>query len=71
MIMDAHIHNIIKPGSYNKRLNQTLQNNSIQPVKLADPESTKLLSHQIIGETIQIMCRREKLDKLEQTGKHL
>ena len=24
MIMDAHFHNIIEPGSYNKRLNQTL-----------------------------------------------
>ena len=71
MIMDAHIHNIIEPGSYNKRLNQTLENNNIQQVKLEEPDSNKLLSHKIIGETIQTMCRREKLEKLERIGKQL
>ena len=71
MIMDAHIHNIIDPGSYNKRLNQTLENNNIQKVNLATPDSSKLLSHQIIGETIEAMARTEKLEKLERIGKQL
>ena len=71
MIMDAHIHNIIEPGSYNKRLNQTLENNNIQKVNLTTPDSSKLLSHQIIGETIEAMARTEKLEKLERIGKQL
>ena len=72
MIMDAHIHNIIGPGNYSRRLNQTLTKNNIQNVKLETPESEKLLDHQIIGETIQSMSeRREKLDRLKTIGKHL
>ena len=72
MIMDAHIHNIIEPGSYSSRLNQTLAKNNIQPIELETPQSEKLLDHQIIGETIQAMSEREeKLDRLKKIGKHL
>ena len=72
MIMNAHIHNIIEPGSYSRRLNQTLTKNNIQPIELETPESKKLLDHQIIGETIQAMNERdEKLDRLKKIGKHL
>ena len=39
MIMDAHIHNIIKPGSYNRRLNQTLSRNGISSIELETPDS--------------------------------
>ena len=70
MIMDAHIHNIIEPGSYNKRLNQTLSKNGISSIQLETPDSKKLLSHQIIGETIEAMTeRQEKLTRREKIGK--
>ena len=72
MIIDAHIHNIIEPGSYSKRLNETLSKNSIEPIELATPDSEKLLTHQTIGETIEIMSeRKEKLERLEKIGKQL
>ena len=70
--MDAHIHNIIEPGSYNRRLNQTLSKNVISSIQLETPDSEKLLSHQIIGETIEAMTeRQEKLSRLEKIGKEL
>ena len=66
MIMDAYVHNIIEPGSYSRRLNQTLTKNNIQPIELETPESEKLLDNQIIGETIQAMSEREeKLERLK------
>ena len=72
MIMDAHIHNIIEPGSYSKRLNQTLAKNGISSIQLETPDSEKLLSHQVIGETIEAMTeRQEKLARLEKIGKEL
>ena len=40
-IRDAHIHNIIEPGSYSRRLNQTLTENNIHPIELETPESEK------------------------------
>ena len=68
--MDAHIHNIIEPGSYNRRLNQTLSKNGISSIQLETPDSEKLLSHQIIGETIEAMTeRQEKYARLEKIGK--
>ena len=70
MIMDTHIHNIIEPGSYNRRLNQTLSKNGISSIKLETSDSEKLLSHQIIGETIEAMTeRQEKLARLEKNRK--
>ncbi|KAF9754362.1 hypothetical protein NGRA_3354, partial [Nosema granulosis] len=32
MILDAHVQNIIAPGSYNEHLNKTLKANNIQPI---------------------------------------
>ena len=70
--MDSHIHNIIEPGSYNIRLNQTLSKNGISSIQLETPDSEKLLSHQIIGETIEAMTEREeKLARLEKIGREL
>ena len=72
MIMDAHIHNIIEPGSYNRRINQTLSKNGISSIQLETPDSEKLLSHQIREETIEAMTeRQEKLAKLEKIRKEL
>ena len=72
MTMDAHIHNIIEPGSYSKRKNQTLSKNRISSIQLETPDSEKLLSHQVIGETIEAMTeRQEKLARLEKIGKEL
>ena len=72
MIMDAHIHNIIEPGSYSKRFNETLSKNGIEIIELSIPDSEKLLTHQTIGETIEVMSERsEKLERLEKIGKQL
>ena len=60
MIMDAHNHNIIEPGSYNRRLNQTLSKNGISSIQLETPDSEKLRSHQIIGETREAMTERQE-----------
>ena len=66
------LHNIMEPGSYSKRLNETLSKNGIEPIELATPDSEKLLTHQTIGETIEIMSERsEKLERLEKIGKQL
>ena len=45
MIMDAHIHNIIEPGSNSRRLNQTLtKKNNIQLIEMEISESEKNFS---------------------------
>ena len=70
--MDAHIHNIIEPGRYSKRLNETLSKNGIELIELSTPDSEKLLTHQTIEETIEVMSeRRAKLERLEKIGKQL
>ena len=70
--MDAHIHNIIEPGSYNRRLNQILSKNGISSIQQETLDSEKLLSHQIIGETIEAMTEREeKLARLEKIEREL
>ena len=43
MILDAHINNIIQPGTYNKRLNETLRLNNITQVKLPETNISKKL----------------------------
>ena len=57
--MDAHVHNIIEPGSYNNRLNQTLIENNIEPIKLPKDKikSEKLMQANHITEKL-----KEQLD---------
>ena len=44
MLMDAHVHNFIEPGSFNTRINQSLALNNITNLKLPDtPDSSKLI----------------------------
>ena len=71
MIMDAHIHNFIELGSYDERLNKTLKKTTynLYSVQLEEPESDKLLCHQILGKSMQAMSRRSKLEKLEEIGR--
>ena len=59
MVMDAHVHNIIEPGSYNNRLNQTLIENNIEPIKLPKDKikSEKLMQANHITEKL-----KEQLD---------
>ena len=50
MVMVAHVHNIIQPGSYNTRLNEALKVNDIAPIKLPDnPSSDKLFRLNVVG----------------------
>lgn len=55
MVMDAHVHNIIEPGSYNIRLNKTLKENNIDPINLPKDsiKSEKLLQTNIITEKLK------------------
>ena len=61
MVMDAHVHNIIQPGSYNSRLNETLKSNNIAPIKLPNnPSSDKLFRHNVIGNTLMALRNIER-----------
>ena len=61
MVMDAHVHNIIQPGSYNNRLNETLKANNIAPIKLPNnPSSDKLFRHNVIGNTLMALRNIER-----------
>lgn len=64
MIMDAHVHNIIEPGSYNSRLNKTLQENNIEPIKLPKEQiqSEKLMQTQIITEKLKEQYDNQKTE---------
>ena len=54
MILDAHIHNIIEPGSYNVHLNKTLQLNNIKPIQFVTPtNSEKIVSQKTLLETLK------------------
>ena len=56
MVMDAHVHNIIEPGSYSKRLNLILKANNVAPINIPNnPQSDKLFQNNIIGKTLQQM----------------
>lgn len=61
MLLDAHMQNMIKPGTYNSRLNETLKNNNIEPIKLPDnPNSNELFSNDNIGSTLMSLIDIEK-----------
>ena len=55
MVMDAHVHNIIAPGSYNSRLNKTLKENNIMPINLPNEkiDSCNLIHTNIISEQLK------------------
>lgn len=55
IVMDAHVHNILTPGSYNDRLNRTLKENNIDPINLPKDriESEKLIQTNIITEKLK------------------
>ena len=42
-LMDAHMHNVIEPGTYNQRLNDTLKLNNIEPINLPPIQSSQQL----------------------------
>lgn len=61
MVMDAHLHNLQEPGSYNDRLNATLKANNIKPIVF--PKSTlsdKLFNHEFIGKSLNALHAIEK-----------
>lgn len=56
MIIDAHVNNIIEPGTYSSHLNETLLKNGIEPVKLRDnPASHKLFENKDISATLEAL----------------
>ena len=64
MVMDAHVHNILEPGSYNTRLNKTLKENNIEPINLPNDriQSEKLIQTNIIAEKLKQKYETEKED---------
>jgi hypothetical protein len=52
IILDAHLRNIIAPGTYQKELNETLKLNGIAPIKVKEVNSNKLLGHNMIGKLL-------------------
>ena len=65
MVMDAHVHNILEPGSYNSRLNQTLKANNIEPIKLPDNrmQSEKLMQTNIITQKLKEQFETQQTEK--------
>jgi hypothetical protein len=56
MVLDAHMYNIMDPGTYNTRINKTLELNEIAPVIFDDiPDSTKLMKMGSLGTTLIAM----------------
>ena len=55
IVMDAHVHNILEPGSYSNRLNETLKQNNIEPIQLPanNIRSEKLIQSNIIADKLK------------------
>jgi hypothetical protein len=61
IILDAHIQNLIEPGSYNSRINEVLKANNIPPIVFPpNPNSSKLLEHEAITHTITSLTELQK-----------
>jgi hypothetical protein len=56
MILDAHVQNIIVPGSYNTHLNKTLELNNLQPIQFQTLEnSEELFKHDLLGNAMETL----------------
>ena len=68
IVMDAHVHNIIAPGTYNTRLNKTLKENNMLPIILPNEktESQNLIHTNIISEEEETEDIRKEQDEEEQ-----
>ena len=54
MVMDAHVYNMIQPGTYNNRLNEILKLNDIKAIKVPEnPPSDILFKHIETDQTIK------------------
>ena len=72
MVMDAHVHNLIQPGSYSNRLNELLKANGLEEINIpTPPDSNKLLNQELIGETLHEMRRHAKLQQISRIGEEL
>ena len=62
IIMDAHVHNIITPGSYHTRLSKTMQENNIPKINFPkeNVNSMKLFDSHIIAEKLKKQYSEEQ-----------
>ncbi|KAG0418894.1 hypothetical protein EQH57_0635, partial [Dictyocoela roeselum] len=61
MVIDAHMHNIIEPGTYSSHLNKTMTNNGIKPIRMDDnPDSMKLFRNENIAATMNALREIQK-----------
>ena len=57
MVMDAHVHNLIQPGSYSNRLNELLKANGLEEINITTPpDSNKLLNQELILAKLYMKC---------------
>ena len=72
MVMDAHVHNLIQPGSYSNRLNELLKANGLEEINIpTPPDSNKLLNQELIAETLHEMRRHAKLQQISRIGEEM
>ncbi|KAF2363816.1 hypothetical protein FHG87_005422 [Trinorchestia longiramus] len=76
IILDAHVANIITPGSYNSHINKTLKRNNIQPIELeTNPDSKELFNNDLLVHTINVIrklkMRSESDTSSESQDSHL
>lgn len=68
MILDTHMTNMIKPGTYSTRLNQTLKNNEIEPINFGDePDSVELFKSENIGKTLVSLLEIVKTNSMQES----
>ena len=56
IVMDAHVHNLIEPGTYNERLNSVMSRNGLEPINLPEeiPNSKVLVTSKIMEDTMKV-----------------
>ena len=61
MVIDAHVHNFLHPGTFNNRISESFKLNNIAGIKLPEtPDSSKLIQALGIREHIGKTVEREK-----------
>lgn len=63
IVMDAHLHNVITPGSYNARINAVMKENNIAPIKFPEIEnSQELFNSDTLAKTMNALHSLRRKD---------
>jgi hypothetical protein len=59
MVIDAHMRNLIEPGTYSKNLNKTLKLNNIAEINVQENvDSDKLFRHNVLGKLLTDLLKK-------------